>query len=122
MDARRIGFGDAARPAGDDDAADGAELLGRGVDRQHVALDAHFSHAPCEQVTVLPARVQNRDPLHGEIIKGLIGLLRRLRAQAYLPFRKAFIRACASAETRRSAMAAAQRRVASSGGTPRCGG
>src|SRR5258706_7586204 len=68
MNARRVGFGDAAGSAGDDDAADGPQLVGRGVDGQHVTLNTHFAHAPREQVTVLPARVQHRNPLHAEII------------------------------------------------------
>ena len=68
MHARRIRFGDAARPAGDDDAADAVEPIGGRVDRQHVALNAGFANAPRQQMTVLPARIENRDTVHGEII------------------------------------------------------
>ena len=68
MDARRTRFGDAARPAGDDDAADAGEPIGGRVDRQHMALSAGFADAPRQQMTVLPARIQNRDAVHGEII------------------------------------------------------
>ena len=68
MHARRSGFGDAARAAGNDDAADAGELIGAGVDRKDVALNADFADAPREQVTVLAARIENRDTLHEEII------------------------------------------------------
>jgi hypothetical protein len=36
-----------------------------------MALNPHLTHAPREQVTVLPARIQNRNPLHAEIIDDL---------------------------------------------------
>ena len=68
MHARRTCFGDAAWPAGDNDAADAVEQIGRRVDRQHVALNAGFAHSPRQQMTVLPARIENRDTVHGEII------------------------------------------------------
>ena len=68
VDARRAGFGDASRSAGNDDAADAGELLGVGVDRKDVALNAGLTHAPREQMTVLSACVENRDTVHGGII------------------------------------------------------
>ena len=63
-DARRARFGHASRPAGDDDAADARELIGGGVDRKDVALNADLAHAPREQMTVLPACVENCDAVH----------------------------------------------------------
>ena len=68
MHAWRTRFGDAARSAGDDDAADAVELSGGCVDRKDVALNAGFANAPRQQMTVLPARIENRDTVHEEII------------------------------------------------------
>src|SRR5688572_13869846 len=68
VDARRASFGDAARPAGNDDAADAGKLIGAGVYREDVALNADFANTPREQVTVLAARIENRDTLHEGII------------------------------------------------------
>ena len=68
MHARRARFGDAARPAGNDDAADAIELIGGGVDRKDVALHTGFADAPRQQMTVLPAGVENCDTVHVEII------------------------------------------------------
>ena len=44
-------FGDAARPAGDDDAADARQLHGCGVDGKNVTLNADLAHATREQMT-----------------------------------------------------------------------
>ena len=68
IDARRIRFGDAARSAGDDDAADPGELIAGGLDRQHVALHASLAHAPREQMAVLPTCIEDGDTEHGGII------------------------------------------------------
>ncbi len=96
MNARRIFFGDATRSAGNDDPADASEPVGRRVDRKHVTLNAYLSHSPREQMTILPARIQNRNSLH------------ELNYTGYFS-RNRFMRSCASADTRRSAMASTVR-------------
>ena len=68
MSAGRLFFSDASRPAGDDDAADARQLSCRRVDWKDVTLNAELAHTPREEVTVLPASIQNRNTLHERII------------------------------------------------------
>ena len=72
MYARRARFGHAARTTGNNDAADTGQLVGRGVDRQHMALHTDFAHAPREKMTVLAARVEDCDSVHGESIADVV--------------------------------------------------
>ena len=65
MHARRTWLGDAARAARDDDAADARKLIGVRVDWKDVTLDAGFAHAARQEMTILPARVEYGDALHG---------------------------------------------------------
>ena len=65
MHARRTWFGNAARAARDDEAADACELIGVRVDWKDVTLDAGFAHAAGQEMTILPARVEYGDALHG---------------------------------------------------------
>lgn len=68
MNARRVFFGDASRPAGNDDAADAGQLVRGRIDRKDVTLNAELANTPRQQVAVLPARIQNRNTLHERII------------------------------------------------------
>ena len=68
MDARRVLFSDASRPAGNNDAADAGELIRCRVDRKNVTLNAELTNTPRKQVAVLTACIQNRNTLHERII------------------------------------------------------
>ena len=95
MNARGISFGDASGTAGNDDAADAGEPVRRGIDGKEVTLSADLTNTPREQMTVLTTRIQNRNAFHGVNYNFLL--------------RNAFIRACASADTRCFAMASTVR-------------
>src|SRR5436190_20283168 len=75
MNARRVFLGDASRPSGNDDAADAGQLICRRIDRKDVTLNAELANAPREQMTVLSARIQNRNTLHERIITGARGAM-----------------------------------------------
>ena len=64
MYARRSRFGDAARAARNDDAADAGKLAGGGVYWKNVTLNAHFPHPTREEMTILTAGVEDCDTLH----------------------------------------------------------
>ena len=64
MNTRRRRLGDASRAAGNDDAGNAVEVIGAGVYRKDVALDASFADAAREQVAILSARVEDCDAVH----------------------------------------------------------